>query len=163
MDTEYRYFQPWCKTPIPAEEGFLHVELSKKPVPYHIARCFEGEIDSRTCLALALSACRISCMSTDVVRRRLPLSSLQRTATGQCLRRLDTMSIILEEQRRMYPELGHPMGTLPVIPQSINGMLVSPTRIETTAHLTIGFDHHWVNVILQRTGCRWMCVLADVG
>lgn len=162
MSDEY-FFHSWRWNRIPSNDGYLYLEMSQNPVPYHIARCFEGEIDDHTCQALALSSCRISCMATDVVRGRMPSSKLQRTATGQCLKRLDTMCIILERESRKNPERGHPMGILPVVPQSINGMLVSPTRLETTAHLTIGFVHHWVNIVLQCNGSRWMCVLADVG
>ncbi|MBT1161607.1 MULTISPECIES: hypothetical protein [Bifidobacterium] len=157
------YYHSWQGDPIPPEDGFLHIELSRKPVPYHFARCFEGEIDSRTCQALALSSCRISCMVTDVVRGRIASHKLQRTVAGPCLRKLDTMSAILTRESRERAFLGHPMGILPVIPQSIRGMLISPSRVETMAHLTIGRTHHWVNLVLQQNGSRWMCVLADVG
>ena len=156
-------FEPWTRRPIPPEEGELDIELSRKPVPYHIARCFLGHIDSVQCRALALSSCRISCMATDVVRGRISADRLQRSVTTQCLRKLDTMAVLLDDERRRRPDGRHPMGVLPVIPQSVNGMLVSTTRIETAIHLTIGSVDHWTNVVLQQIGCRWMCVYADIG
>lgn len=156
-----RLFSLWQRNPIPPFEGFLFIELSKKPVPYRIARCFAGQIDARQCHALALSSCHISCMATDMVRGRLPRAKLQRSVTSPCLRKLDTMAMLRRGDN--LPGQGHPMGTLPVIPQSLHGMLVSPTRIEVAVHLTIGLEHHWVNLILQETGSRWMCVMVDVG
>ncbi|RSX54463.1 hypothetical protein [Bifidobacterium samirii] len=156
-------FVPWSRRPIPPEEGELEIELSRKPVPYHIARCFEGQVDSVQCRALALSSCRISCMATDVVRGRISADRLQRSVTTQCLRKLDTMAVLLDDERRRRPEQGHPMGVLPVIPQSVNGMLISATHIETAIHLTIGSNDHWANIALQQIGCRWMCVYADIG
>ncbi|KFI49809.1 hypothetical protein [Bifidobacterium biavatii] len=156
-------FRPWRRDPIPAEEGLLRLESSNRPVPYRIARCFVGEVDSVQCRALAMSSCRISCMATDAVRDRLPLERLQRSVTGQALRKLDNMAIILRRDAMEHPLRGHRMGTLPVVPQSLNGMLVRPDKLEMHSHLTIGTEHHWVNVILRRIGSRWMCVMVDVG
>lgn len=167
VDSHIPDYHPWMREPIPSEDGFLHLEYSGRPVPYHIARCFDGRVDSHTCRTLALSACRVSCMSMDIVRGRLPSSKLHRTVTGQCLRRLDTMRVLLgrETDSRLKRDRlpFHPLGILPVVPQSLTGMLVSPTRIELTTHLTIGSDHHSVNVILRQQGCRWICVMVDVG
>lgn len=157
----------WMRDPIPPEDGFLHLEYSGRPVPYHIARCIDGGVDAHTCRTLALSACRVSCMSIEIVRGRIPSSKLQRTVTGQCLKRLETMRVLLgrETHRRLsHDQLpSHPMGILPVVPQSLNGMVISATRIEMTTHLTIGADHHSVNVVLQQQGCRWVCIMVDVG
>lgn len=157
------YGTPWLRDPIEPEDGFIYMEFISDPVPYHIARCFRGLVDSRTCHMLALSSCRISIMATDVARGRISSTKLHRTVSSQCIRRLDTLRAIYDRHHMEHPERGHPMGILPVVPQSLNGMLVSPTRLEMAAHLTIGFDHHSVNLVLQKNGARWVCIMVDVG
>ncbi|KAB5608687.1 hypothetical protein EHS19_00100 [Bifidobacterium jacchi] len=163
MTYPYQFFHSGQGRPLPSDDGFINVELSHKPVPYHIARCFSGEVDSEQSQSLAMSSCRISCMATDVVRGRLPSSMLHRTLSGACVRKLETMAMLLEKHMESYPDVRERFATLPAMPQTINGVFVSPNHVEMAVHLTIGAENHWTNLVLRRVGNRWVCVLADVG
>lgn len=146
-----------------SDDGFIQVELSKNPVPYHIVRYFEDDITSEESRSLAMSSCWLACRCTDVIRGRLAPSMLQRSLTANCLGKLETLSHLLENHLQSHQELRERLCFLPVIPHKILGMFVSPATLELTAHLTIGRDHYWANLVFRRVGSRWMCTLADVG
>lgn len=159
-------FHPWRRDPLPSDDGFISVEMAQRPVPYHIARCFpKGAGDERIPQgqALALSTCRMACMTADFVRGRLPGSMLQRAFAAACLKRLQTMAYLIDNHMATHPELRARLCLLPVIPHWIDGMLISPSAFEVTVHMTIGPEHYWVNLKLRLIGCRWMCTVADIG
>lgn len=148
---------------LPAYDGSIRVELSNNPIPYHIARCFPGKMDEDECSRFAMHSCRIACMSLDVVRGRTPPQVLQRAVTPPCLKRLETMSYLLENHMRTHQDLKKRLCYLPAIPSLVYGTLVSPETTEIVVSLNIGEICYWVNLVLKQVGSRWVCTLADLG
>lgn len=148
---------------LPCDDGFIHVELSKQPVPYHIVKCCANEISPEESQTLAMSSCWLACMCADVIRGRLSSTMLQRKLTANCLKKLDTLSHLMKNHLQTHRELRERLCYLPAVPHKVLGMFVSPTTLETTAHLTIGKNHYWANLVLKRMGSRWMCTVADLG
>lgn len=163
MERSQPLFPSPSRSAPPVLDGHIVVELSNNPVSYHIAQCFLGVVDPEQGRELARSSCRIACMAVDVARGRLPSNRLQRAATSQCIDRLGTMTQLLGRTRTSADDPDGQMGRLPAIPRSVNGMMLSPARVEMTVHLMIGMSHHWVNLIMQYMGSRWLCVMVDIG
>lgn len=148
---------------LPACDGSIRVELSNSPVPYHMARCYPGRLDAGQCRHFAMLSCRIACMSLDIVRGRTPPQVLQRTVSPPCLKRLETMSYLLENHMRTHQELRKQLCYLPAIPSLVYGTLVSPETSEAVVSLFVGDISYWVNLVFKQVGARWMCTLADLG
>lgn len=148
---------------LPSYDGYVHAELSNQPISYHISRCYPGVLSEVECQRFALASCRIACMSMDVIRGRIPPRKLQRVLNASCLRRLETMAYLLENHLRTHRELKARLAYLPAMPTLVYGTLVSPDTTETVVNLMIGKDSYWVNLVLKRTGSRWVCTTADLG
>ncbi|MBT1181290.1 hypothetical protein JS531_04750 [Bifidobacterium sp. CP2] len=151
-----------CRQPN-SRDGFIQVELSAEPVPYHIITTFDECPDEGECHALALSSCRVACLSLDVVRGQIASSTLRKALTAPCLRRLETFSYLMRTRMERDEELRMMLKYLPSIPHSVTGMLVGPTTFEVAVHLTVGRTTFWTNLKLVYIGCRWMCSVADLG
>lgn len=151
------------RTRPPSVDGYLDVELSNAPVRYHIAYCFGAEPDPAECGALARSACVVACMAADIMRGRMPPPALSRTMTGECLDRLVTMARIVEGHELTRGETRRGPYHLPAMPRWLEGMLVNPATLDMTIGLTIGRERYLANVVLKRSGGRWVCTLADIG
>lgn len=151
-----------CTLP-PPQDGVIEMELAPKPVPYHIAYCFDSPFNDRQGHALALLSCRIACMSIDAVHGRRPLESLRSLLSEQCLRRLSYMAALLKDPLPASEEYRRAVHLLPSVPRTVNGVLVSPSRFESAIGLSVGTMHYWACVVLLRHGCRWLCTLADIG
>lgn len=146
-----------------SDDGYLHVELATAPVPYHIVRCFAGEISQADGKALAMSSCRIACMVVDVVRGRRVANILQRAMTESCMSRLVTMSHLIENHVRTHEEIRATFCHLPAVPHLLDGMLVSADTLEMAVSLSVGTMSFWVSLVLKRMGSRWVCTFADIG
>lgn len=144
-------------------DGLLEVELSDRPVRYHIARCFRGEPGPEECRALARSACRVACAAVDIMRGRTPPPALRRAMTETCLRRLEAMAKLVDSHAIAYGTRRETRYYLPAMPDNLEGTLVSPTSLDTSVFMTVGDRRYQANVVLRRIGSRWMCTLADVG
>ena len=101
---EYFVFNYRRYDPLPGYDGFIVVELSDRPVRYHIQPTFVGGLNAQECHAMALAACRIACTSTDAVRGKLSVDRLQRAMTQPCLERLRTMQYLLDAHMITHPE-----------------------------------------------------------
>ena len=148
---------------VPSDDGYINIELSKEPVPYHIVRCYGSEITAEESHTLAVSSCWLACMCADVIRGRQTPSKLRRHLSANCLDRLETLAHLLNNHMQSHRELRERLCYLPVVPHKIMGTYVSPVTLELTAHLTIGRGHYWANLVLKRAGGRWLCTIADVG
>lgn len=146
-----------------SRDGFIHVELSERPVPYHIITTFRDAPDEGECHALALSSCRVACLTLDVARGQIAASTLRKAMTSPCLKRLETFTHLLGMQMDRNNELKMMLKYLPSIPHSITGMLVGPTAFEGAVHLSVGRVSFWTNLRFVYMGSRWMCAVADVG
>ncbi|MCI1864494.1 MAG: hypothetical protein LKI88_00935 [Bifidobacterium sp.] len=160
---ETRPFAMQRKRALPCHDGTIPVELSLMPVRYHFSRCFLGEIGDEECREIAMSACRIACMALDVSRGKISSMILRRLMTSVCIKRLETLSLLMLNHMRTDSALRRKMCVLPVIPRMINGMIISPDTLEISVHVMIGDLHHWTSLVLRRMGSRWMCTTADVG
>lgn len=148
---------------IPSLDGFVFLESSSDPVPYHITSCGFDDIIAVQGHTFALMCMRIACMSADIMRGRMHPDKLKRSLTAPCLRRLETMAALLIDHMRSNPELRARLSYLPVVPHSMSGMLVSAVTFEMSTHLTIGAQHYWSNIVLRQMGCRWVCTYSDIG
>ena len=81
--------------PLPSYDGFIVVELSDRPVRYHIQPTFIGGLNAKECHSMAMAACRIACTSADAIRGKLSVAHLNRAMTKPCLDRLQTMQYLL--------------------------------------------------------------------
>ena len=69
--------------PLPSYDGFIVVELSDRPVRYHIQPTFIGGLNAKECHSMAMAACRIACTSADAIRGKLSVAHLNRGVIGQ--------------------------------------------------------------------------------
>ncbi|WEV68327.1 hypothetical protein OZX72_04995 [Bifidobacterium sp. ESL0769] len=148
---------------LPTYDGSIRIELSNRPVPYHISRCYPGTLSEAECRKFSLSSCRLACMSLDVVRGRTPPQSLQHSLSGPCVQRLETMSYLLENHMRTHQELKAKLCYLPAVPMLVYTTLVSPETTETVVSLCVGKSTYWVTLVFHRSGSRWICTTADLG
>lgn len=148
---------------VPAYDGTIRLELSNKPVHYHISGCIVGDMADSDCQNLALSSCRIACMAADIIRGRHISHRLHRAVSGQCIRKLETLSYLLDNHLHARRELKTQLLRLPAVPQWMEGMWISETKIEIVVLLSIGTLQYLVNLVLSQTGSRWLCTMADMG
>ena len=148
---------------LPQYDGTIHLQSSSEPVPYHFSVGFRGELDRSQCDAMALMSCSLACMSADVVRGRVITMQLRRRLTGPCLHRLETMSQLVSLHLDEHEELRAELCTLPVIPQWVHGMILTPNKCDVTIHVTIGRFRYYPTIILIYTRGRWVCSHADFG
>ena len=114
--------------PLPSYDGFIVVELSDRPVRYHIQPTFIGGLNAKECHSMAMAACRIACTSADAIRGKLSVAHLNRAMTKPCLERLQTMQYLLGTHMVTHPELKAKFCYLPTVPTLIDGMIIGRTR-----------------------------------
>lgn len=148
---------------LPVYEGSIYVELGADAVPYRIVATEDGVMGERECHALAVSACRIACLTADVIRGKLAPSALKRAVTAPCLKRIETLAFLVDSQLRKNLELRARMRCLPVVPHDVSGTLVNETSVEMVIKISVGGTVYWSTVTFRRIGCRWMCVVVDMG
>ena len=163
MATPPTGFQPWSKSELPRYDGTIRMQLSNEPVPYHFSLGFRGDMRRSDCDTLAMMSCSLACMSADVVRGRVTALQLRRRLTQSCMKRLETMSHLIELHLDSNAELRRELRMLPTIPQWLHGMVLEPDKCEITIHLTIGSRRYWSIIVLRRVGSRWICSHADFG
>lgn len=101
----YHYARENPPCPVPSLDGYVIVESSDVPVPYHITSCGAGSINAAQGHSLAVSSARIACMSADIMRGQLHAGKLRRAVTGPCLKKLETMAYLLDNHMQSNPEL----------------------------------------------------------
>ena len=156
-------FDAWGGSELPTYDGTIRLGLSKQPVPYHFSLGYRGNIGLSDCRTLAIMACAMACMSADVIRGRVVAKQLQRKVSEPCMRRLKTMSSFVGIHMSTDEALRRQLCVMPIIPQWLHGMVISPERCEITIRLTIGTLRYLSNIVLRRVGSRWMCTFADFG
>jgi hypothetical protein len=149
--------------PLPSYDGFIVVELSERPVRYHIQPIFDGGPDARECHTMAMATCRIACKSADAIRGKLSVDRLSRAMTKPCLDRLRSMQYLLDSHMVTHPELKAKFCYLPTVPTLIDGMIISKETLEMTVLMSIGQDNLRANFKFRYIGSRWMCMFADLG
>ncbi|WP_236029450.1 MULTISPECIES: hypothetical protein [Bifidobacterium] len=149
--------------PLPGFNGFIVVELSDRPVRYHIQPTFIGGMNADECHTMALAACRIACTSADAVRGKLSVDRLHRAMTQPCLERLRTMQYLLDTHMLTHPSDKAKFCYLPTVPTLIDGVIVSQETLEMAVFMTIGQEDVRVTLRFRFIGSRWMCQYADLG
>ena len=99
----YHYARENPPCPVPSLDGYVIVESSDVPVPYHITSCGAGSINAAQGHSLAVSSARIACMSADIMRGQLHAGKLRRAVTGPCLKKLETMAYLLDNHMQSNP------------------------------------------------------------
>ena len=148
---------------LPTYDGIIRLGLAKQPVPYHFSLGFRGRIGQSDCRTLAMMSCSMACMSADVIRGRMVANQLQRKVSEPCMQRLRTMSSFVRIHMSTDEDLRRQMRVMPIVPQWLHGMVISPERCEITIRLTIGTLQYLSNIVLRQVGSRWMCTFADFG
>ncbi|WP_240542367.1 hypothetical protein [Bifidobacterium felsineum] len=151
------------RTPLPSFDGFITVELSDRPVRYHIQPLFPSGLNAQECHSMAMAACRIACNCADAIRGKLSVDRLQRALTAPCLERLQTMQYLLDIHMVTHPDIKAKFCYLPTVPNLIDGMITNDKTMEMTVLMTIGRENLRVNLKMRYIGSRWMCVFADLG
>lgn len=165
--------QPLCccvhtshmKKDLPVFNGAVNVEFARLAVPYHIASCMQVSNDTNHEFVnkIVTLACRLSCISIDIVRGRGMPKVIQQYMSQECLKRLKTMEAILYYHMQRHPSFGTDLLRLPVIPCWINGMITGEKHIEIAIALTVGSSKFLANEVLEMQGSKWVCVCSDVG
>ena len=102
-------------------------------------------------------------MSADVIRGRAVAKQMQRKVSEPCMKRLQTMSNFVQIHMSTHEDLRRQMCVMPIVPQWLHGMVVSPQCCEITIRLSIGTLQYLSNIVLRQVGSRWMCTFADFG
>lgn len=144
-------------------DGTLDMGFAGKPVPYHISCVVPKHGYDEQCHALALQSCRVACHMADMIRGRLDPGYLRAAVTSECLSRLLMMTCLLDRYTKQNPATCPEPCTLPVIPLWLDGMFVSPTRLEMGSQLTIGRSSYLANLRFDLIGSLWKCTFADMG
>ncbi|KFI97389.1 Rv3235 family protein [Bifidobacterium stellenboschense] len=150
------------RTP-PVYEGVIHVELSAEPVPYRIVAVIDDAMTDGQMHAMAVSGCRVACLAADVMRGSLSPAILRRAVEPSCVGKLETMAYMMDGRMRVDDAYRARMRYLPVVPFSVDGMLVSAVALELAVHLSVGGESYWSNLRFEVRGSRWMCTVADIG
>ena len=133
------------------------------PVSMHLSRCVPSALSDEDCRRLCISACRLSCMAIDVVRRRLDARLLRRSVDEPSISKLETLSLLLSEHWVQSVEVKREMARLPVVARNLDAVLVDPRRIEVAVHMNIGRTQYWANTVMRLRNQRWVCTMLDLG
>lgn len=146
-----------------SHDGYIFAEFSAKPVPYHVSSVCGGDVPDAQCHQLAMSSCRIACITADVIRGRRPVDQLRRAASATCMRKLKMMAYLIDTHMMSHPDLKTRFCFMPVVPLWLNCVFTSPDDLESAAQLSIGGENYLVNLKLNRHGSVWRCIFADMG
>lgn len=159
----YHYARENPPCPVPSLDGYVIIESSDVPVPYHITSCGAGSINAAPG-PFAGGIVRPHSMHVRRHHARTAACGQAQTAvTGPCLKKLETMAYLLDNHMQSNPELKAKLRYLPVVPRMMSGMFINPTTFEISTHLTIGVQNYWSNIVLRQMGCRWLCTMTDIG
>ncbi len=145
---------------------YQKVGMSDEYVRLHVMRCVPTDLPSEECKRLALNACNVACLSTDVLRGRLDARLLKNIMATTIIAQLVNTSRLLldgikDPQRQALDFVRNKH--LPVVPRSFNATLISCNKFDAFIGMTVGTDICWANIVLSRIGSRWMCTFCDIG
>lgn len=144
-------------------DGFIRVELSREPVPYHVVKVFSEHLDENHCHAMAVAACRMGILTLDVIRGKLSANGLRRAASAKVIERLQRLAFIIEHRMNRDDEYKAKLKYPPVMPLWLSGAFISSTCLEICMQLSIGHELYLANLRFEQVGCRWVCTFADIG
>lgn len=144
-------------------DGFIRIELSREPVPYHVVRICAEPLDKEHCHSMAVAACRIGILALDIARGKLSANGLRRAASAKVIERLQRLAFIIETRMSKDDEYKARLKYPPVVPHWLSGAFISQTCLEMCMQLSIGREVYWANLRFEQVGCRWVCTFADIG
>lgn len=144
-------------------DGFIRIELSQEPVPYHVVKISPEHLDKAHCHAMAVAACRMGILTVDVIRGKLSANGLRRAASAKVIERLQRLAFIIETRMSRDDEYKARLKYPPVMPHWLSGTFISQTCLEMCMQLSIGREIYWSNLRFEQIGCRWVCTFADIG
>ena len=114
---------------------------------------------------ILVNLCALASRVFDVLRGRLPMKSLDRVLNRVCMERLAVLARLMRDQHlgmvRTADHVG--MAYLPLIPKLVELYCVDRDRYETTIGFLVGERTVLTNLIVARSGSRWVCVRFDMG
>ena len=114
---------------------------------------------------ILVNLCALASRVFDVLRGRLPMKCLDRVLNRVCMERLSLLARLLQDRHlgmvRTADHIG--MTYLPLIPTLVEIYRVDPDRYETTIGFLVGERTVLANLIVARSGSRWVCVRFDMG
>lgn len=114
---------------------------------------------------ILVNLCALASRVFDVLRGRLPMKNLDRVLTRVCMERLALLAQLLRDRHLgMVRTADHAgMAYLPLIPKLVEIYRVDRDRYETTIGFLVGERTVLTNLIVARSGSRWVCVRFDMG
>ena len=114
---------------------------------------------------ILVNLCALASRVFDVLRGRLPMKSLDRVLNRVCMERLAVLARLMRDRHlgmvRTADHVG--MAYLPLIPKLVELYCVDRDRYETTIGFLVGERTVLTNLIVARSGSRWVCVRFDMG
>ena len=114
---------------------------------------------------ILVNLCALASRVFDVLRGRLPMKSLDRVLNHVCMERLAMLAQLMRDRHLgMVPTSDHVgLAYLPLIPKLVELYRVDRDRYETTIGFLVGERTVLTNLIVARSGSRWLCVRFDMG
>ncbi|MCT6810727.1 MAG: hypothetical protein M3Z40_10330 [Bifidobacterium sp.] len=114
---------------------------------------------------ILVNLCALASKVFDVLRGRLPMKSLDRVLNHVCMERLAMLAQLMRDRHLgMVPTSDHVgLAYLPLIPKLVELYRVDRDRYETTIGFLVGERTVLTNLIVARSGSRWLCVRFDMG
>ncbi|WP_295909136.1 hypothetical protein [uncultured Bifidobacterium sp.] len=114
---------------------------------------------------ILVNLCALASRVFDVLRGRLPMKSLDRVLNRVCMERLAMLAQLMRDRHLGMVRTSDHVGLayLPLIPKLVELYGVDSDRYETTIGFLVGERTVLTNLIVVRSGSRWLCVRFDIG
>jgi hypothetical protein len=143
--------------------GLVPSSATTEPIHVQIMRCDPHDASKRQCLDLAAQCCLTTIQAIDVVRGRLDLKVLSKTATSLVVRRIENLCTLLDSCNQTDTRYEMYIGNLPIRSANIHGVLLNPFTFEASLGIHIGSAKYWANIVLNTLGSQWMCTELQLG
>lgn len=150
-------------SPLPSFEGEITVQSSQATIPYHFQTIFRDPLQPSMVHSLAMHACMTACIVVDVVRKRRPAHTARKYISEECLKKLQTLSYVLQYCKIEGIELTSKLFFVPPEPRLVHGMFISQTKVDVSISLRVGAINAWANLVFERRAGKWLCTTVDIG
>ncbi|ADP38886.1 hypothetical protein [Gardnerella vaginalis] len=153
------------RKPLPVYEGSFLVGSSHFMATYHVSSCFNNSADEELYLDLALRACKVACIASDISRGRPISSQMRKALSEECIFKLENMWYLISQcfSDKHDEYTSWQLRCKPTMPRMINGMLISPTRFEAVVLFSIGSLNYCASLAFKSQNGSWICTLVDLG
>ena len=114
---------------------------------------------------ILVNLCALASRVFDVLRGRLPMKGLDRVLNRVCMERLAMLARLMRDRHLGMVRTSDHVGLayLPLVPKLVELYRVDCDRYETTIGFLVGERTVLTNLIVARSGSRWLCVRFDMG